>query len=210
MSDASLANARCHALLQVAVFVPRTMSVSYSWPPVRPRFAQGLAYGNSKAIPSIAFSCDQPLHTDALQLSSMTTMMMSQAALNAVTFKSAVGSRQAFLPCRAPVATPARQLRVLAAKIPGLKSKNNIAKVMGSVSTILALATACFDKSIPLCTVKSWIACCAPWSGDLGGCATVVLILVSCVLPYHFSCVLGLYCSAKHACSSAVSAAPSA
>ena len=68
-----------------------------------------------------------------LQLRNMTTMMMSQTALNAVSFKSAVGSRQAFLLSRAPVATPARQLRVLAAKIPGLKSKNNIAKVRGSV-----------------------------------------------------------------------------
>ena len=60
-------------------------------------------------------------------------MMMSQTAMNAVSFKSAVGSRQTFLPSRAPVATPARQLRVLAAKIPGLKNKNNIAKVRGRV-----------------------------------------------------------------------------
>ena len=60
-------------------------------------------------------------------------MMLSQTALTAVSFKSAVGSRQAFLPARAPVASPARQLRVLAAKIPGLKNKNNIAKVRGSI-----------------------------------------------------------------------------
>ena len=60
----------------------------------------------------------------------MTTMMMSQTLPTAMSFKSSLGSRQAFLPARA--ATPARQLvRVLAARGPNLKSKNNIAKVNG-------------------------------------------------------------------------------
>jgi hypothetical protein len=45
-----------------------------------------------------------------------------------VSFKAAIGSRQAFLPARAPMATPARQMRVMA-KGPRLGQKNNIAKV---------------------------------------------------------------------------------
>lgn len=48
--------------------------------------------------------------------------MVSLTVPAAVSF---IGSRQAFLPARAPMATPARQMRVLAAK----GTKNNIAKV---------------------------------------------------------------------------------
>jgi len=59
----------------------------------------------------------------------MSASLMSRSIPSAVSFKSSVGSRQAFLPARAPVATPARQLRVLAARGPNLKSKNDIAKV---------------------------------------------------------------------------------
>jgi len=58
----------------------------------------------------------------------MATTMMTSRTTPSMSFKASIGSRQAFLPARAPVAGRIRQA-VVAAKIPGLKNKNNIAKV---------------------------------------------------------------------------------
>jgi len=68
----------------------------------------------------------------------MAAAMLSQTVPAAVSFKAAIGSRQAFLPARAPMATPARQMRVMA-KGPRLGQKNNIAKMNNKVSPTFQL-----------------------------------------------------------------------
>ena len=67
---------------------------------------------------------------------------MTSRTTPSMSFKASIGSRQAFLPARAPVAARVRQVHVVAAKIPGLKNKNNIAKVCCGLKSTMVTFTA--------------------------------------------------------------------
>lgn len=67
---------------------------------------------------------------------------MTSVSTPSMSFKASIGSRQVFLPARAPVAARVRQVHVVAAKIPGLKNKNNIAKVCCGLKTSMLICKA--------------------------------------------------------------------